>query len=449
MTNPCSTFTPATAFSLIRAALPIGAFYLTEILVGLTDLVVVGSLGTTELAAVGLAKTILLSVMVIGFAVLSIGAVLMAESPEPKRCGAVVAASALLTLPFAAIAVLVGFGAGKVLSASGYEPDLVLTFDAYARTVAWAIAPALLFAALKNALNAVNRTGAIIWLSIGMVLVNLAASIVLVHGVGSWTGLGAAGAAWATLGVNSAAALILFGYTWRSGFLRYRNVRLPSVLKFAKVISRLGWAAGAQQALESILFIVVLYFLGLYSSLWLAAGTVVFAVMELNYAMSGALGEVLAVRIAAARAVGGRDITRLLSLGGRLSGAMAVGIAVTVGIFAEATIAVFSSSGATMMERSMMIDLLRWTTPAFVFDAWQTVYVHALRGLRRTVLPMVFSTGCYWIVGLGGGMLLAGPAGFGAMGIWIGLCVGLAGAAGLLAAMAFRTARRTDHCEHQ
>ena len=448
MTSLHSTSTPATAFSLIRAALPISAFYVTEILVGLTDLVVVGSLGTTELAAVGLAKTILLSVMVIGFAVLSIGAVLMAESPEPKRCGAVVAASALLTLPFTAVAVLVGFGAGKVLSASGYEPDLVLTFDAYARIVAWAIAPALLFAALKNVLNAGNRTEAIIWLSIGMVLVNLAASIVLVHGVGSWTGLGAAGAAWATLGVNSAAALILFSYTWRSRFLRFRSVRLTSALKFAAVITRLGWAAGAQQALESILFIVVLYLLGLYSSLWLAAGTVVFAVMELNYALSGALGEVLAVRIAAARAMGGSDLAQLLSLGGRLTGAMAAGLALMVGIFAEATIAIFSSSGVTTIERSMMIDLLRWTAPAFVFDAWQIVYVHALRGLRRTVLPMVLSTGCYWVVGLGGGMLLAGPAGFGAMGIWIGFCSGLACAAGLLAAVAFRTASRTDHCGH-
>ncbi|MFG5382622.1 hypothetical protein [Yoonia sp. R2-816] len=42
-----------------------------------------------------------------------------------------------------------------------------------------------------------------------------------------------------------------------------------------------------------MLFIVVLYLLGLYLTLWLAAGTVVFAVMELNYAASGALGEVL------------------------------------------------------------------------------------------------------------------------------------------------------------
>lgn len=45
---------------------------------------------------------------------------------------------------------------------------------------------------------------------------------------------------------------------------------------------RLGWAAGAQQALESVLFIAVFYLLGVHSTLWLAAGAVIFAVMEIN-----------------------------------------------------------------------------------------------------------------------------------------------------------------------
>lgn len=440
-----SSSTPVTARSVVRTALPIGTFYLTEILVGLTDLAVVGSLGTTELAAVGLGKTILLSVMVVGFAVLSIGAVLMAERPEPEHCGAVVFASALLALPFTAIAVIFGYGAGALLLASGYDSDFVVAFDTYASILAWAVAPALLFTALKNVLNAVGQTGVITWLSIGIVLGNLVASIVLVHGIGSWAGFGIAGAAWATAGVNTVAAMVLFGYTLRSGFLHFRSARLATLLRIASEIIRFGWAAGAQQAIESVLFIVVLYLLGLYSALWLAAGAVVFAVMELNYAMSGALGEVLAARIAAARAAGGRDLIRILRIGGCVSGATAAGLALMVGIFTEATVVIFSSSETSAAAQGLMSSLLRWTAPIFIFDAWQIVFVHALRGLRRTVLPMVLSTGCYWLVGLVGGMFLAGPTGLGASGIWMGFCAGLACAAALLAAMAFHTAKRASH----
>lgn len=428
-----------TVRSLVKTAAPIGAFYLTEILVGLTDLAVVGSLGTIPLAAVGLGKTILLSFLTVGFAILSIGAVLMAERPAPGQCGIVVVASMMLALPFAAVGVLIGHGTGQVLASAGYGADLVAMFDAYARVLAWAVAPALLFAALKNVLNAVGRTGAITWLSVGIVLSNLVGSIALVHGVGSWSGMGVAGAAWATVGVNAIAAAALLAFVLRQGFVQFDAVRLPAILSTASDITRLGWAAGAQQALESVLFIVVLTMLGLYSAVWLAAGTVVFAVMELNYAMSGALGEVLSARIAAARANRG-SIARLLRLGGLTSGVAAAILALGVAIFAEGTVAIFSGSETSREARVLMVDLLRWTAPFFLFDAWQIVFVHALRGLRRTVLPMVLSTGCYWIVGLGGGYVMAEPLGFGAPGIWVGLCAGLTCAAGLLAAMAFRNA---------
>jgi MATE family multidrug resistance protein len=445
MSDPHSPiFVPTTVLSLVRTALPIGAFYVTEILVGLTDLAVVGALGTTELAAVGLGKTILLSVMVVGFAVLSIGAVLMAERPTLRRCGTVVAASAMVAVPFALVAVLVGRGTGDLLASSGYDADLVAGFDAYASVLAWVIGPALVFAALKNVLNAVGRTGAIAWLSIGIVLGNLVGSIFLVHGVGDWAGLGVAGAAWATSIVNGVAATLLFAHALRAGFMRLSGVRLREAVKAAAEIVRLGWAAGAQQALESVLFIVVLYLLGLYSALWLAAGAVVFAVMELNCAMSGALGEVLSARLASARVTGRENLRRLLGLGGAVSGGAAAILAMTVGLFAEAVVGTFSSTQTSSESRKLMVELLRWTAPFFLFDAWQITFVHALRGLRRTVLPMVLSMGCYWIVGLGGGTALAGPAGFGAPGVWIGFCAGLACAATLLAAMAFTSVRALD-----
>jgi len=366
----------------------------------------------------------------------------MAERPRPSRCGVVVLASVLIIIPFVGLAIVVAYASGLILGKSGYEPELVLAFNGYVGILAWAIAPALLFSVCKNVLNAVDRTDAIVWFSIGIVLGNLGASIALVHGAGPWQGLGVAGAAWATLGVSTVAAVALLSVVLRSGHLSLRRFRRHAVLRIIADIIRLGWAAGAQQALESVLFIVVLYFLGLYSTLWLAAGTVVFAVMELNYAASGALGEVLAARIAANRSKGRVFIRRLLRLGGAVSGMIAVCLGLTAGIFAEGTVVLFSSSETSANARSLMVDLLRWTAPFFVFDALQIVFIHALRGLRETVTPMVLSTSCYWLIGLGGGMVLAEPAGLGAPGVWIGFCLGLACAAVLLATMAFRAARR-------
>lgn len=452
MSGDLSRAQRVTTLSLLRTALPIGTFYLTEILVGLTDLAVVGALGTEALAAVGLGKTVMFSALTVGFAVLSVGTVLMAENPTARRCGQVVAGSMLIMLAFLALGVAVARGLGIVLTQSGYAPSLVALVDAYAGVLAWAVGPAMVFAAFKNVLNATGRTGVIVWISAGIVIVNLVASIALVHGFGAfgvplwgleaWPGLGVAGAAWATVGVNAVAALALLIHVTRRSLIAVATLRLRAVLAAAGEIIALGWPAGAQQALESVLFVVVLYLLGLHSAAWLAAGTVVFAVMELNFSVGGALGEVLSARLASFRARGQRDeLRRVLRLGAVLSGTIAATLALAVGLQPAATVAIFASADTAPETRALMADLLRWTVPFFVFDVWQIVFVYALRGLRRIVLPMVLSTLCYWAVGLGGGLALSGPAMLGPAGLWIGFCAGLATAAALLAIMAFRAAR--------
>jgi len=205
-----------TACSLFRTALPIGAFYLTEILIGLTDLAVVGALGTTELAALGLGKTILLLIMVRGFAVL-----------------AIVGAHA----------------SGLMLSNSGDEPELVLAFNDYAGILAWAIAALFLFAVCKDVLNAVETPGAIIWLSTGIVLGNLAASFALINGVGPWQGLSVAGAAWVTLGVNAVAAVALQSVVLQSGHVNLRGFDAMLLFASSPTLSGLGWASCAPRSI--------------------------------------------------------------------------------------------------------------------------------------------------------------------------------------------------------
>lgn len=431
------------AVALLRRALPIASFYLTEILVGLTDLAVVGALGTAPLAAVGLSKTILLSFLTVGFAVLSIGTVLMAEDRQPEACGEVVAGSLLLVVAFGILAVVIGGSSGSLLARSGYDAQLALIVGDYTVILGWAIAPAMVFATLKNVLNAVGRTGAIGWFSAGIVLGNLAGSIVLVHGVGAWPGLGVAGAAWATLAVNAGAAALLLAYVLRRAFIGFGGVRVRAALRNAHCMLALGWAAGGQQALESVLFVLVLYLLGLHSPLWLAAGAIVFAVMELNYALSSALGEVVSARIATLRAAGrGRTLRQVLRSAILVSGIAAMALALIVGLFPDAVAAVFSGPETLPAVRELMARLLWATAFFFVFDAWQIVFVHVLRGLRRTVLPMLLSSGCYWAIGIGGGVLLARFTGLGALGIWAGFCAGLTTAAMVLGIMVFRATAR-------
>jgi MATE family multidrug resistance protein len=67
-----------------------------------------------------------------------------------------------------------------------------------------------------------------------------------------------------------------------------------------------------------------------------------------------------------------------------------------------------------------------------VADGAQVVGAGMLRGLHDTTVPMVYAAIGYWGIGLTLGVLLAFQFGFGGVGIWLGLCAGLAVVAVLL-----------------
>src|SRR5207244_4589407 len=61
-----------------------------------------------------------------------------------------------------------------------------------------------------------------------------------------------------------------------------------------------------------------------------------------------------------------------------------------------------------------------------VFDGVQVIAVGALRGYRDTAVPMLIAAIGYWAIGFVSSWLLAFPLGFGAVGLWSGLALGLA-----------------------
>ena len=67
-----------------------------------------------------------------------------------------------------------------------------------------------------------------------------------------------------------------------------------------------------------------------------------------------------------------------------------------------------------------------------VFDGVQVIAAGVLRGYRDTMVPMLLATFGYWGVGFAGCWLFAFPLGYGAVGLWWGLALGLAVVAVLL-----------------
>lgn len=60
-----------------------------------------------------------------------------------------------------------------------------------------------------------------------------------------------------------------------------------------------------------------------------------------------------------------------------------------------------------------------------LFDGLQVVTTGALRGAGDAKTPMLANLVAYWVIGLPVGYFLCFRLGWGALGVWIGLCTGL------------------------
>ncbi len=65
-------------------------------------------------------------------------------------------------------------------------------------------------------------------------------------------------------------------------------------------------------------------------------------------------------------------------------------------------------------------------------DTLQVVSAALLRGIQDFAIPMIMAAVSYWLIGVPVAYVLAFPMGWGAVGIWTGLAIGLSVAAVLL-----------------
>ena len=68
-----------------------------------------------------------------------------------------------------------------------------------------------------------------------------------------------------------------------------------------------------------------------------------------------------------------------------------------------------------------------------VFDGLQAIASHALRGLRDAAMPLVIAAIGYWVIGFGSAYVFCFIFGWGSVGLWWGLALGLIFTATLLA----------------
>jgi MATE family multidrug resistance protein len=218
------------------------------------------------------------------------------------------------------------------------------------------------------------------------------------------------------------------------GLRLLRNTCAASRIAMARIL-RLGLPIGGIRGIEAGVFMAAGILMGLLGAAALAAHQLVLNCASITFMVPLGLGQAATVRVA-------HELGAGRSFAARRAGfvALALGIAfmaaaaVVLWTFPKTLIAIYVDVADPANRAIVEIarHLLAIAALFQVFDGMQTIAAGALRGYEDTLVPMVLATFGYWGAGFAGGWLFAFPLGYGAVGLWWGLALGLAVVAILL-----------------
>lgn len=434
------------ARTLFAISLPLVVAYLGEMGMMITDMIIVGRLGSTELAAVGLTADWFYVLLLIGMGTVSIVGVLAAQSlGAGDRKGVTDAveqgmiAATIMGIPV----MLAVWYLGPALSLAKQDPDVVRLITAYSQPLTVGVLPVLWFTVLRNYLSALAKASAVMIVTFGALLLNLALNYTLVYGKFGLPALGVVGAGIGTTIVNWTIFGVLAAHVvFDKRFATYRPRLVPRAIDpgLLRDIFVLGLPITAAQLLGAGMFTAAAVLIGILGAVYLAAQQIVYTVIYIALSVSLAIGDAVRVRVAYGIGVRSVDAARCSTMIGLcMAAAVTLLASATLWLFPELIVSIFldtddlANAGALLLA----VNLSVYAGLFQVFDGVLIVLANALRGLRDTRSPMWIMLSGYWIVGIGMGAILCFPLEFGAAGLWWGLILGPV-IANLLMAARFR-----------
>ena len=429
------------ARATLALAAPLAGANLAQMALGLTDTIMVGTLGALPLAAVGLGSGLYFSGVIICAGVPSAVAPLAAFAlggGERDAVGRVTASGLLLAAALTVPVIGAMLFAERMLGLLGYDPALTGEIGSYVGAIVWGAPGFLGFAVLRCLFATLSRARVVMVVLALCVPVNAAFNWVLIFGHLGAPPLGVAGSGYASaicswlmlLGLAAAIAVLP-----RGDPVHQLRLRLTGSLADIRRILALGLPIGGLQALEIGVFVFSAALMGLFGADALAAHQIAITCASFTFMVPIGIGQAATVRVATERGAAAWEAARragFVALG--LGTSFMAGAAIVLWTMPALIVGAFVAIGDPA-NREVVVLAVQFLAIAALFqivDGIQSVTAGALRGYYDTKVPMLIAGLGYWGVGFAGGWALAFPLGLGPAGLWWGFVLGLATVAALL-----------------
>jgi len=429
----------------IALAWPLVLTNLSQFALTLTDALFLGHVGTEALAAATLGGNLFFAAVAPAFG-LALAAAPMCAQTRGRGRGHVrgqrrdvrAALWACLAAVLPAWAML--WHTEAVLLALGQQPALAALAAEYVRALMWGMPLFCAFVVLRGFLAAEQRPGAALVVSCAGIALNVPLNYWLIWGGFGLPPLGVVGAGIASSLSNLAMFAGLLALIARDRHLRRFHI-LGRFWRFdsarLREVATIGLPIAGVMALEIGVFASAALAIGWFGAVPLAAHAIAVQIASMTFMVPMGISQAATARVGLmAGANRLREAAQAGWIGIGLGAAFMALSCVMLIVFATPLAWLFLNAdnpgaaetaalGATLLVVSALFQLS---------DGVQSVASGALRGLKDTRMPMLLAGFGYWIVGMPLGLVLALTAGLGAVGIWIGLSVGLLLVAGLMLA---------------
>ena len=422
--------------ALSRLALPLVGGNLLQMAVYAVDVMFVSRLGPVPFAASTLGVFLLGLIMwaligLTGACAPLIAAELGARGHAVREVRRSFRMAMWLALATCAVGMAVLSRGERILLALGQDSAVSAQAGGFLHIVLWVLVPNVAAGVMRTVAAALGRQNWAVAVTTLALLLNTLGNWLLVFGHGGFPALGLAGSAIASI-ITAVATLVawttillldprlrryrLFGRWWRPEWRRLRE------------IASLGAPIALTFTLEGALFGGAAFLMGLISVVAVDAHAIALNIAAVAFQIPFGIAQATTIRVGLA--YGARD-RRWIGLAGWCAiglgtGAMlvtAAAIWLAPRLFVAAYVDIDDPAHAVQV--ALAVRFLALAAMFQLFDGAQAVAAGALRGVQDTRVPMLIAGLGYWVAGFGTALWLGFRAGWGGVGIWTGLLVGL------------------------
>ena len=421
------------ARDIVKLGWPVLVGQLAVMINGVIDTVMAGRLSAEDLAAVGIGASIYISVFVTLMGVLIALTPVVAQLYGARRYAAIgeeVRQSLWLGTFLTSVAFVLIYFPDPFLALAQVAPEVEAKTRTYLRVIAIGVPAMLLFRVFYSFSTAVSRPRVIMVLNLLGLALKVPLNLVFMHGYLGMPAFGGPGCAYSTTIIAWATAALAWAYCWKgNGYDAYgvfARWSWPNWREQVRLL-QIGLPIGFTFLVDVTSFTFMALFIARLGTVSSGSHQIAANFTALIYmmplAMSSAVGVLVGQAIGAGNPHRAR-LTGLMGIGAGLGIAFCVGLGVWLG----------RDAIAGLYTRDSQVQAVAATLLAFVafyhlFDATSAIAVSALRGYKKTVVPMLCNIIALWGMGLGGGYVLAfglsGRAAMGAPGFWLGAIAGM------------------------